>query len=814
MKGKDYLDTLVDKLEKLDLAEESYVNQLGQRLNPILGDRSEAGEMPEAGETPEAGRTPEAGKTLEGGRKPEAGKASAAAVSTEKPQAFRRLYRDPFFWQALGLTTLIMTVILLGGFYMDDVILSYASKAYVWETGLSVKDYIRTNMDVWLQQGRLFPLSNIYVSLLLYLVPNAFCYKLCILLFIVLDVYVLGCFLWKMTGNRWFTLLNMAIVPVCFQIRAYHDGLVAYHLLMQVVLLILLLTAMSLLKFMETKKPGWMAVSLLLYLAGLLTYELAFINIFILCFLVFCDRKERLRDVFCWKNVWRTCKYILPYFAVTLGVLGATLYIKNKYGGSYEGIQSNMDIGRVITTTVKQGIAALPLSYHVLANDSLGNMLHNHPLDILKAIKWMDLVILAGFFGLLFGIMKSREKIYRKLSLWGIGLTLWGIPSLLIGISSKYQRELYPGIGHIPVYVEYFGATLTGTLLFSWLCDKIKKQRLRTGVQAFCYLLLGFALLLQLQDNRAITEHLNKTYKYSRDILDNSIEAGVLEPLEEGDILLIENPVVYLDYPGKEYFSYKSGKHIQVFRPEEYRKELEKETGGAINSTPVYILEYDTSKDEQFLLLTKAEHIEIDDEGTMKCYVDQAWIYDESGTLDSLCYVEMGPEKEQTVQRKALTELQRKQDKISSYTFSGPTLFEAIRLQRDGEEAIASDFKGSFYGLENGDGEAGGFRWCGEKGQIILSNFGESARTVQLRFSLGSSSEAPVTVTIPQMGEQAEEKITLNSGERASVTRRLTLQPGLTELLITGEGMPLEVPGDSRCMLFRLEDYQLEILEQ
>lgn len=37
----DYLDSLVDKMEALGLAEESYVNQLGERLEPILGEADE-----------------------------------------------------------------------------------------------------------------------------------------------------------------------------------------------------------------------------------------------------------------------------------------------------------------------------------------------------------------------------------------------------------------------------------------------------------------------------------------------------------------------------------------------------------------------------------------------------------------------------------------------------------------------------------------------------------------------------------------------------------------------------------------------------
>ena len=35
---RDYLDSLIDKLEDLGLADESYVNQLSDRLEPVLGE--------------------------------------------------------------------------------------------------------------------------------------------------------------------------------------------------------------------------------------------------------------------------------------------------------------------------------------------------------------------------------------------------------------------------------------------------------------------------------------------------------------------------------------------------------------------------------------------------------------------------------------------------------------------------------------------------------------------------------------------------------------------------------------------------------
>lgn len=40
--NKDYFDSLAEKLEALGLDEESYVNQLSARLEPILGEEQAA----------------------------------------------------------------------------------------------------------------------------------------------------------------------------------------------------------------------------------------------------------------------------------------------------------------------------------------------------------------------------------------------------------------------------------------------------------------------------------------------------------------------------------------------------------------------------------------------------------------------------------------------------------------------------------------------------------------------------------------------------------------------------------------------------
>lgn len=590
MEENSYLDGLAEKMDELGLAEESYVNQISRRLEPILGEEEENNQ--EAGGNPEADSTRfEADKI-----RPERMKAEKSEMSKKE----RPFYKDPVVWVVLLLTAAVVSVILKSGFYTDDVVLSYQSKYFVWASGTDIGTCLRITVQNWLEMGRFFPISNIYVTLLMHYLNSAFVYKLLILLFVVLDVYVFGAFIRRLTGSRSFSLLAMVVVPICFQIRAYHDGLIAYHLLMQVVLLLLLLTAMTLQQFLESKKKRWLIVSLVLYTIGLLTYEASYISIFLLCFLVFFYEAKRIREAFCRRNVKRTFFVILPYFLIMVVLFATALGVKEAYGLSYDGIKAEFVPWKMFTTTVKQIVASIPMSYHLYCNDKLGHIFHNNPIAIIKTARIWDFPVVLLTMVVMYRCLRAKWKPKRALSLVGIGLTLVLAPAVLIGISAKYQQELFLGIGHIPVYLEYFGITILGTMLVCWLLGKVKKERLRSILAGFCSVVAAFVLLVQIQDNRTVIEILNEGYLYSRQLLDESLEDGVLSELEDGSILMVENEPIYLGYPGKEYFSYKTKKHLEVYRMAEFL------AGNYPADTRLTILSYDATKEQQVLTLKEA----------------------------------------------------------------------------------------------------------------------------------------------------------------------------------------------------------------
>ena len=718
----------------------------------------------------------------------------------------RTFHRDKYMWLTLSITLLAMSILLFGGYYMDDVILSYLSKAQVAEGG-SIWNYIGDNITSWLHQGRLFPVSNIYVSLLLYLVPNAFAYKLIILLFVVLDVYVLGLFLWKLTQSRWFTYLAMATMPLVFQIRYYHDGLVAYHLLMQIILLVILLAALTLIRFMETKKPGWLIVSLGIYALGLLTYEIGFINILVLCFVVFCYEKEGLREVFRWKNVWKTVKYIMPYFLITLGILGITAYFKNQYGTNYDGIQVSMDFGKFLVTACKQAFAALPLSYYFLANDNLGFAFNTNPVAILKDVTWLDLVVVGLFLWVVLKKCKVEGRLHKRPLLWGVALVLWWVPALIIGVSSRYQGELFWGIGHIPVYVEYFGIILFAVLCLSFVMSLIRKEKLRKMISGVIYVGLGFVLLINLQNNREVTSLLNETYKYSRDILDASLEDDFLEKVPEGSTLIVENPLIYLEYPGTTYISYMAEKELNVVRPEEYCGAF---PGESIPKENTFILSYECDGEEGYVTLGWVEDIALtdDERDIQEYYVNQLQVYEKDMEIDQVAYCkEEGETVIQRINPEDMEETHGEQGSCFFYEIEGLAQYNSIKVFAKGEEnsSLDTEYGRDFYGAE------GTMRWCGYEGQVRITSYDNREKAGKVTFRLGTNSDTPVTVTVKVNG--VEQNFVLEAFQDQEVEMDVLLMPGNNYLELSGVGEPLAAVNDGRTLLFRVHDLEIESLE-
>lgn len=724
--------------------------------------------------------------------------------------------KDRYVWLSLVVTVISMSVLLSGGFYMDDVILSYLTKAGAADTG--IRNYICENITGWLHQGRLFPISNIYVSLLMCFVPNAFTYKLIILLFVLMDVYVMGLFVWRMSGQKSVSYLAMGAMPLVLQIRYYHDGLVGYHLLMQIMILVILLSALTLNCYMENGKVRWLVLSLGLYTVGILTYEIGFVGILVLCFVAFCREKEGLRDVFTWKNVWKTVKLIMPFFLVTLAVLGITVYVKGAYGTAYDGIQVSLNPGKILTTACKQALAAFPLSYWLLANDNLGYAFAAGAGEFVKNIKIADIIAVGILLFILYKKCRSEIKIHTRPLLWGIALVMWWVPALIIGMSSRYQEELFWGIGHIPVYVEYFGIMLFALLVFSLCLSFLKNLKIRKIFSGVIYAILGLVLLLNLQNNRIVTELLNETYKYSRDILDASLKDNFLENVPEDSVLIIENPKIYLDYPGTEYISFMAGKNLNVMDTETYKETIK--AGFSVETVIIpnentFILTYEYEKEAGSIMLAKVEEISLSDDGNNieEYYVNHISCYEKDRELEKIAFcTEKGAndaleETETQINGVSVENLEKTDGKygnIYTYDTEEKVQYNSLKIFSAGEEEASFEtvFDGDFYA------EEGSMRWCGYRGRVRITSYEDTQRKSVVTFKLGTNSENTVTVRV-KSGDDVRTYV-LKAFEDVETEIEIDLKPGNNYLEFTGEGEPLESVNDGRTLLFRVHDLEVK----
>jgi hypothetical protein len=184
------------------------------------------------------------------------------------------------------LAVLLLAPLLSSGLVSDDSFQSF-TKGTLLYNNQNLGDFTYGTIKGWLFDiGRFVPISTVLLYTVFSIIgQNAFIYKLIIFFFIVINILSFGYFFKLITGSRSLCLLSMLMAPLFFQIREYHDPIVSFNLLMQVVFLFVILSMISLIYYLRKGKKKYLVSSLLLYLLSLLTYELTY-PLFISYFLI------------------------------------------------------------------------------------------------------------------------------------------------------------------------------------------------------------------------------------------------------------------------------------------------------------------------------------------------------------------------------------------------------------------------------------------------------------------------------------------------------------------------------------------------
>jgi hypothetical protein len=508
-----------------------------------------------------------------------------------------------------------MIPLLKSGYYGDDAINSYTKGIINFEKE-SLFSFTRYYMFSWIETGRFFPLAW-YLYTLFYYIDNIIYYKAFILAFILIDIYTFYCFIKILSKNDHLAKIMIITLPVLFQFRLYHDPILSYHILMELLLFYLFISLIFLIKFLQSKKIVYLCISILFYNLALYTYEISYL-FFIIHFILI---------LYISKNIKLTLQNVSPFFFSTLIAFIITIYFRTKANVISEAYTMNFNLVVYLKTVIKQIFSSMPLSYFIfnfstVFNFTLKNFINN--ISTNDIIMWFLLIYL--FYTL---VKRLNEQIdYKILILIGISFII--LPSLMISFSPKYQQEIVWGIGYLPVYIQYFGTVMFLIGIIIWLYYHIKNLKLKLFIKVILLLTLTLIALINIQNNRTIVEKFNLTMHYPRVILEEALKNGLTEDIPEDSTILIDSNNIW---DNKYFFYMITNKRFNVINIKDYVEDIDKKDQAYyknLSDKHIYIVKYTSNKiNDGYVLLGKIKDIFYDSQSynELQINIDQLKIF-------------------------------------------------------------------------------------------------------------------------------------------------------------------------------------------
>ena len=539
----------------------------------------------------------------------------------------RELSRQLLLILTLVFIFLSLLPVLSSGFYWDDAILS-ARIPSLKISGGSIWQYTMDEIIQYSQRGRINPFAT-FQFLVFYLFPDARVYKLLLVVLTILDAFLFYKLIGRLfKGNPWLGFPVLLLLPLCFQLRIYHDPLMGYYGLMQMMLAELIGSLILFDRYLESGKKRQLAGSLLLYLVGLMSYEMFYP--FILLILLFAWNAK--------KKIGEALKASLPHLIAVLGLLGVSFGFRWSYAATgqmtYQGTNFSLDVGRILTTWFHQTLAAFPLNYQLAGNDGVilkelipaGEIFSQTPGQFFMNIHWSDILLICLFLVIVRTLAAHIHLPKIGLFHWLFGLGLLLLSGLVIALSEKYQEQILAGLGYLPVYFGYFSAAwlifCLAVLLYKIFRRHIRKEVLVSiGLSAFT-----LVFLLNQQSNRRVVTLMNQTFLYPRNAGEAALQSGILQQLDPEKDVLITNHAGNLWESGwkddplrSDFVALNSGTLIRTFSPAEIWESAAEngQTDDVLAFSDTYVLEYDAQQTSGFAKLGHLVESGLADDGVL-----------------------------------------------------------------------------------------------------------------------------------------------------------------------------------------------------
>jgi hypothetical protein len=384
--------------------------------------------------------------------------------------------------------------------------------------------------------GRWLPGTTLLFITMWSATQNALPIKIAQIAAIAVNMWIFYGLIRRLSASNAFAILATLFVIPTFQIRLFYDPVAGIMLDMQIVVGATLLAASLLWDYQDDRKVWKLILASGLYTWALLTYETAYLYIFVFLLVAY----ARTRN-------WGRTAVIMAGPALAAAALVVTdLYLRHERLRLVAGLplQANEYVVHfepltTLRTWWYQTIGSVPLEYvfydprHYFP--AIGHVLFR-PSGAAAVIA--ILAIIAGAFVLRkVGDGYLAPGTFPWVRLLLLGLLLSFLPGFPMSISPRWQVEVVPGQAYLPVYNAGFGTALLLALAAWLLVGRFLKDPRAAFAAAVCYT----AVLVTVFQANAITLPIyNPVWNWGRQNLVASLKDGLLDDVPAGSNIFVD----------------------------------------------------------------------------------------------------------------------------------------------------------------------------------------------------------------------------------------------------------------------------------
>jgi hypothetical protein len=400
----------------------------------------------------------------------------AAPARTQAAPGRLRQAAGRIDWIMVGglvLLGLFLLPALHGAFRGDDTWNS-VTRGQLELSGTSLPGAIGETFDHYVSSaGRPNLLAPIQGTLTVWLFDGEFAYHAYLVALTLVAAGLFYALLRELGVPRWGGLLVLTLLAGAIQFRSYHDGMLGYAGTIQIVLAFLFASLLFFVRGLRRDDKRLLVLSFFLFLPCPLLYEGTYTLVALYAGVALLERRG-----------WAAVRACLPFLALGATFVVASYFLRKIAPEVVPGYEVGGSPMAALRTYFVQMFAPLPASSLIFGADygafiGLGG---DPTKPELLAAFWRAAAVFAVVALVALHLTgKDGSRLPTRESVSGmavIGVLLWTTSTLIISFAPKYQTELIPGRGHLPVVVQVFGWSLVAAAaLFALLRAAVARSR-------------------------------------------------------------------------------------------------------------------------------------------------------------------------------------------------------------------------------------------------------------------------------------------------------------------------------------------------